>query len=403
MTGGTVAGSATLCVHGGTPPDPQTGALVPPLVQSTTYAWPDLDHPPAITYARAGNATVEALERRLAALEGGGDAVCFGSGLAAIDAVLRSLPDGARVVAGRHLYGGTTRLIRRLHASRLRVDEVDSTDAGLLEAALGSPADLVLVETPSNPTLRITDLRRGARAAHAAGALFAVDNTFLTPLYQRPLDLDADLSIHSTTKYLDGHDATLGGAVVVHERHAGKGDSPTGPLAARLRWIRKASGSVLAPFEAWLTLQGSKTLHLRTREQWATAARIAAVARDHPAVGRVHYPGLAAHPGHSVHRGQATGDGGIVALDLGDIESARRFVSALRVFTIAENLGATESIATHPASMTHADLAPERRREDGITDGLVRLSAGVEDPGDLEADVAQALDLARRQRREVVA
>src|SRR6266540_1501738 len=175
-------GAGTLSVHGGTSPDPRTGALVPPLVQSTTYAWSDLDHPPAITYARAGNATVETLERRLAALEGGGDAVCFASGLAAIDAVLRVLPDGARVVAGRHLYGGTTRLLRRLHGSRLRVEEVDSTVPERLETALVSPADLVLVETPSNPTLQITDLRRAARAARDAGALLAVDNTFLTPL-----------------------------------------------------------------------------------------------------------------------------------------------------------------------------------------------------------------------------
>ncbi|HTD80644.1 MAG TPA: PLP-dependent aspartate aminotransferase family protein, partial [Thermoplasmata archaeon] len=285
-------GPGTLCVHGGTTPDPRTGALVLPLVQSTTYAWPDLDRPPAITYARAGNPTVEALERRLSALEGGGDTVCFASGLAAIDGLLRCLPDGARVVAGRHLYGGTTRLLQRLFAPRLRVDLVDSTDAALLEMALESLADLVLVESPSNPTLRITDIRRAARAAHDSGALLAVDNTFLTPLYQRPLDLGADVSLHSTTKYLDGHDVTLGGAAVLHERHSGPGDSPTGPLAARLRWIRKVSGSVLAPFEAWLTLQGSKTLHLRTQAQWATAARIADAVRDHAAVERVHYPGL---------------------------------------------------------------------------------------------------------------
>lgn len=383
---------ATLCVHGGTAPDAQTGALVPPLVQSTTYAWPDLDHPPAITYARAGNATVEGLERRLATLEGSSAAICFGSGLAAIDAVLRCVPSGGRVVAGRHLYGGTTRLLHRLHQGRIRVETVDSSDAVALSAAMESPADLLLVETPSNPTLQITDLRLATRVAHDAGALVAVDNTFLTPLYQRPLELGADLSIHSTTKYLDGHDATLGGAVVVHERHAGTGDSAEGSLASRLRWIRKASGAVLAPFEAWLTLQGCKTLHLRTREQWSTAARLASIADDDPDVEEVYYPGLASHPGHAIHRRQATGDGGIVALDLGDFETARQFASDLRVFTLAENLGATESIATHPASMTHADLSPERRRQDGISEGLVRLSVGVEDPEDLEADVLVALD-----------
>lgn len=389
---------ATLCVHGGTTPDAQTGALIPPLVQSTTYAWPDLDHPPPITYARAGNANVETLERRLAALEGGVAAVCFGSGLAAIDAVLRCVPSGGRIVAGRHLYGGTTRLLHRLHAGRIRVDTVDTSDGRALSAALKSPADLVLVETPSNPTLQITDLRLATEAAHGAGALIAVDNTFLTPLYQRPIEFGADLSIHSTTKYLDGHNATLGGAVVLHERLAGPGDSAEGPLEARLRWVRKATGAVLAPFEAWLTLQGSKTLHLRTREQWSTAARLATLSHDRPGVERVYYPGLRDHAGHAVHRRQATGDGGIVALDLGAFETARRFVSALRVFTLAENLGSTESIATHPASMTHADLTPERRRQDGISDGLVRLSAGVEDPEDLEKDVLRALDLVAHAR-----
>jgi cystathionine beta-lyase/cystathionine gamma-synthase len=393
----------TLCVHGGVFPDLQTGALVPPLVQSTTYAWRDLDHPPAITYARAGNATVEFLERRLAALERGADAVCFASGIAAIDALLRSVPPGGRLVAGRHLYGGTTRLIHRLHAERLRVDVVDTSDTRLLEAALESSADLVLVETPSNPTLQITDLRRATRAAHDAGGLIAVDNTFLTPLYQRPLELDADISIHSTTKYIDGHDATLGGALVLHERHGGKGDAPDGPLAARLRWLRKVSGAVLSPFEAWLTLQGSKTLHLRTREQWSTATRLAQLAHGHPAVDRVYYPGLPVHAGHAIHRSQATGDGGIVALDLGTLELAREFVSHLRVFTLAENLGATESIATHPATMTHADLTPERRRQDGISDGLVRLSVGVEDPEDLATDVQQALGLTMEARKGVVA
>jgi cystathionine beta-lyase/cystathionine gamma-synthase len=367
-------------------------------VQSTTYAWPDLDHPPAVTYARAGNATVATLERRLAVLEGGSDAVCFGSGLAAIDALLRCLAPGARVVAGRHLYGGTTRLLQRLHAPRIRVDVVDTSDRAELSVALESAADLVLVETPSNPTLQITDLRLAARASHDAGALLAVDNTFLTPLYQRPLELEADLSIHSTTKYLDGHDATLGGAIVLPARLSGRGDSPDGPLAARLRWTRKATGAVLAPFEAWLTLQGCKTLHLRTREQWATAAKLARTAQDHGAVERVFYPGLPEHPGHAVHRRQASGDGGIVAVDLGTYGAARSFASHLRVFTLAENLGATESIATHPASMTHADLPPERRRQDGISDGLVRLSVGVEDPADLEADVQRALDLVARER-----
>ena len=383
---------ASRCVHGGRTYPAGSYPLVPPLEQSTTYAWTDLDHPPALTYARSGNATTEALERRIADLEGGAAAVAFGSGLAAIDAVLRCVPRDGRIVAGRHLYGGTTRLLHSFHSSGRRVEGVDFGDEAATRSALAGPAALVLVENPSNPTLQIADLRTTAELAHDAGALFAVDNTLLTPLYQRPLDLGADIVVHSTTKYLDGHDATLGGAVVVSDRHDGEGDAPTGPLAARLRWTRKATGAVLAPFEAWLTLQGVKTLHLRTKAQWSAASRGAALASAHRAVSRAHYPGLPDHPGHALHRRQASGDGGLVGIDLGSYAAAKDFVGRLGVFTIAENLGATESIATHPASMTHADLDPVRRREDGISDGLVRLSFGVEDPADLEDDVRQALD-----------
>lgn len=390
-------GPGTLCVRAGTPPDPGTGALVPPLVQSTTYAWPSLDEPPANSYARSGNATVQALERRLAALEGGACSIAFSSGLAAIDALLRSLPRGGRVVAGTNLYGGSIRLLQRFHDGPLAVDLVDTSDAAALREALATRADLVLVETPSNPTLAITDVAQAARLAHAAGALLAVDNTFLTPLGLRPFDLGADVSIHSTTKYLDGHNATLGGALVLPALHDADGVDAGGLLGPRLRWLRKSTGAILAPFEAWLTLQGCKTLHLRVAAQWATARRLAEAAAQHPAAVRVLHPGLASHPGHAVHRRQAQGDGGLVAIDLGTRDAARRFVSGLKLFTLAENLGATESLATHAASMTHADVPTGVRAALGITDGLVRLSAGVEDAADLVADLVQALDGVRVQ------
>lgn len=389
---------ATRCVHGPAAPGARGGPLAPTLVQSTTYAWPDLDHPPPVTYARSGGPTSEALERQLADLEGGGAAVTFGSGLAAIDALLRCVPRGGRVVLGRHVYGGTTRLAEHFGQDRAIVEEVDATSEPALRAALERPADLVLVESPSNPTLQVTDLRAAAELAHAAGALLAVDNTLLTPLYQRPLELGADAVVHSTTKYLEGHNRTLGGAVVVAEPQAAPGEAASGGLAARLRWTRKVAGTVLAPFEAWLTLQGMRTLHLRTRAQWGAAGRLAGVAAAHPSVVRVLYPGRSDHPGHRVHRRQASGDGGLLALDLGSYGAARAFVNALKWFTIAENLGPTESLATHPASMTHADLAPERRRADGISDGLVRLSLGVEDLRDLEADLVGALDALRSER-----
>ena len=391
MTGHAVRGAGTECVHAGRGPYTLGSPLVPPLVQSTTYAWPDLDHSPPLTYARGGNPTVERLECALAELERGGAAICFGSGLAAIDGLLRCVPPGGRIVLGRHLYGGTTRLVERFYAGRFAVDTIDTTRPEELRRGLEEPASLVLVETPSNPTLQITDIRAAADRAHAAGALLAVDNTLLTPLYQRPLDLGADVVLHSTTKYLDGHNATLGGVVVVSDALAGDGDRPDGPLAARLRFVRKATGAVLAPFEAWLTLQGLKTLHLRTRAQWDSARRIALAAREHPSVVRVHYPGLSDHPGHHLHRAQASGDGGLVGLDLGTRPAARAFASGLELFTLAENLGPTESLVTHPASMTHLDLPPARRLEDGIPDGLVRLSLGVEDPLDLETDVRSAL------------
>ena len=382
----------TWCVHGGSPPDGNSGAIVPPLFQSTTYAWASLDKPPAITYARAGNPTVSVLERRIAGLEEGGDAVCFGSGLAAIDALLRCLSRPARIVVGRQQYGGTTRLLRELYSHVVQVDWVDSSDESALRLALETPADLLFVETPSNPTLQITDLRVASQLAHEAGALFAVDNTLLTPLYQKPLELGADVTVHSTTKYLDGHDATLGGAVVIHPRHCAGPATGGRSLPDRLRWVRKSTGSVLAPFEAWLTLQGTKTLHLRTRAQWATAARLASQLARHKAVHRTYYPGLADHPGHDIHRSQSTGDGGVIGVDLGSFVAARSFTSSLRLFSIAENLGPTESIVTHPASMTHADLSIERRSADGITPGLVRLSIGVEDPDDIAADLSHALD-----------
>ncbi|MHB8633395.1 MAG: trans-sulfuration enzyme family protein [Thermoplasmatota archaeon] len=380
----------TLCVHG--PDAPKAGTpLVPPLVQSTAHRWGGLDEGrPLYSYAREGNETVAALERRLGALEGGA-AVCTSSGLSSLGAILDLLPAGSRVVAGRHLYGGTTRLLNHIHRGRLTVSTVDTTRREEVEDAFEKPAALLLVETPSNPTLAITDLRHAIRCAHAAGALAAVDNTFLTPLSQRPLDLGADAVVHSTTKYFDGHNATLGGAVVVHPRHRGDGADPDGALEARLRWVRQATGTNLAPFEAWLTIQGSKTLHLRVKRQWETAARVASEAEGHPGAVATYYPGLESHPGHRVHRSQATGDGGIVTLDFGSLAAAGRFVSRLGLFTLAENLGAAESLASSPALMTHASLGAARRAADGITDGLVRLSVGIEDPEDIVQDVRRAL------------
>ena len=345
-------------------------------------------------YSRFGNPTVTMFEQRMAALEGAPVARATASGMAAVTATfLSSLRVGDHVVAAKAMFGSCRHVVEEiLPRFGIQSTLVDGGDVGQWAAAMRPSTKMLFLETPSNPTLAITDLAAAAKAAHDAGALLCVDNTFLTPLWQKPLQWGADVVLHSTTKYLDGHDATLGGALVFPEEHDGEGFQEHGPLAARVRWVRKGIGNGLAPFEAWLTLQGCKTLHLRTREQWISARRIAERVRRHGAVRRVLHPGLEDHPGHAVHRRQASGDGGIVAVELGSREAARAFCSSLRLFTLAENLGATESLATHPLSMTHTDVAAEVRRRLGITDGLVRLSVGVEDPDDLEADLLQALD-----------
>lgn len=364
--------------------------IVAPLVQSTAHAWNGFENRPEFSYAREGNPTVKELEEVIGGIESG-RAVCYSSGLAAIDAVLHLVPPGGRIVVGQHVYGGTTRLLQQVRKGTWQVDTVDTSDRALVESALSTPADLVLVETPSNPTLRITDLAHLIEKGQAAGALVAVDNTFLTGRWQRPLDLGADLSIHSTTKYLDGHNCTLGGAVVVPPRHQGEGTNQTGSLEERLRWHRLSTGTNLAPFEAWLTLRGCKTLELRTQRQWSTAEALAHRLADRLGHARVYYPGLPTHPGHAIHKQQAEGGGGILAIEFEGLEEAATFVRNVKVWTLAENLGATESLLSSPALMTHAALGPERRAADGIIDGLVRLSVGIEDLETLWSDLDQAL------------
>jgi len=374
----------TLSLHAGASPDPVTGALLTPIYQTTTYVQEAVGQHKGYTYSRAGNPTVAALERRLAALEGAGFATCYATGLAATTALcLGLLRAGERVVASQAVYGGTVRLLREVLAPfGVRADFVDTSEAAALGEALREPARVVFVETPANPTLQLTDIAEAARLAHAAGALLVVDNTLLTPALQRPLDLGADVVLHSTTKFIEGHNATVGGALVT--RDAG--------LNERFDFIRKSTGTIQAPFDAWLTLQGVKTLGVRMARHSENALRVARFLAGHPRVVRLAYPGLESFPQSGLARRQQTAGGALIAFEVeGGTEAGIRLMNSVRLCSLAENLGAAETLITHPVSMTHGSVPAPQREAAGITDGLVRLSVGLEDPDDIIADLEQAL------------
>ena len=375
-------GFASLAVHAGQEPDAETGAVIPPVHFSTTYAQDGiggLRH--GYEYGRSGNPTRTALQTQLAALEGGAHAFSFASGLAAEDTLLRAaLSPGDEVLLGNDVYGGTYRLLARVLGTwgvRLRV--VDMSDADAVCAAVeASPPQILWVETPSNPLLRITDIAGLAAIGHAAGALVVVDNTFATPALQQPLALGADVVVHSTTKYLGGHSDVVGGALVTSDD----------ALAEKIGFLQYAVGAVSGPLDAWLTTRGIKTLDVRMQRHSENAAAVAAFLDGHERVARVYYPGLAAHPGHELAGRQMSRFGGIVSVALESGEAARRFAESTRLFTLAESLGGVESLVNYPDAMTHASV---RGTEAAVPVEIVRLSVGIEDPGDLLADVAQAL------------
>ena len=377
--------TATTCVHAGFGGDPGTGAISVPIYATSTYAYESFGHHRGWEYSRTGNPTRAALERAVAELEGGVDACAFASGMAAIDAVTDLVPPGAGIVAGDNLYGGTFRLfttITRQHG--VPVAFVDAGDPAALAAACAGEAAIVFIETPTNPLMQVVDLRRAAEAAHAAGALLVVDNTFLSPVLQRPFEHGADLVVHSTTKYLNGHSDAVGGVVVAR-------DAAT---AARLREVQNSAGAIMGPFDAYLVLRGIRTLALRMAAHEANGRRLAAFLAGQAGLRAVHYPGLASHPQHELAARQQAGFGAMISIDLGGAERARRFCDALEVFTLAESLGGVESLVCHPATMTHASVPAAERTRLGIGDGMVRLSVGIEDGDDLEADVARALSAA---------
>jgi cystathionine gamma-lyase len=380
----TKPGMSTLAIHAGQEPDPTTGAVMTPIYQTSTYAQEALGKNKGYEYARTHNATRAALERNLAGLEGARHGLSFASGLAATNALIQTLSAGDHVVCGQNTYGGTFRLfdkVWRRHGLDFTFVDAVSTDA--VSSAFTPKTKLVFVETPTNPLMQLTDIAAVSERARKKGILTVVDNTFMTPFFQRPLELGADVAFHSVTKYLNGHSDLVGGALLVNDDE----------LHAQLRFLQNAAGAVPGPMDCFLALRGTKTLAVRMQRHDENARELAAVLEHHPRVSKVFYPGLPSHPQHALAKRQASGFGGMISIVPGDgsLEAGRAMFDRFELFTRAESLGGVESLVCHPASMTHASVPRERRLAMGFPDGLLRLSVGIEDIADLRADLEQAL------------
>jgi cystathionine beta-lyase/cystathionine gamma-synthase len=376
---------STICLHAGQEPDPATGAIITPIYQTSTYVQEELGRHKGYEYARTQNPTRAALEANLAAIEGGIAGFAFASGMAAINAILSRLASGDRVVVSDNVYGGTFRLFDTvLTRYQLAFTYVDTADLEAVERAFTASTRLLFVETPSNPVMRLTDLRAAADLAHRHDARLVVDNTFASPCLQRPIEFGADLVTHSTTKYLNGHSDSVGGIVVT-----------TRPDDTEwLKFVQNAAGAILSPFDSWLVLRGTKTLPIRMAQHNANGLALAEFLAGHPKVKHVFYPGLPSHPQYALAKRQMRGFGGMLAFEMGSLEAVRRVLNGVRLMALAESLGGVETLISHPATMTHASVPAARRAALGITDGLVRISAGIEDIEDLKEDLTQALALA---------
>lgn len=375
-------GFGTDCVHAGQEPEPRTGAVMTPVFQTSTYRQNAIGDHTGYEYARTQNPTREALEANVAALEGAAHGVSFGSGLATISTLAQTLAAGDEIICTENVYGGTYRVFDQVFRKLgLGFSFVDTSDLAAVEAAFTERTKILFVETPTNPVLQITDIAKAADLAHSRGARLIVDNTFMTPYFQKPLALGADAVMHSVTKYLNGHSDVVGGILLTSDEE----------LHEQVRFLQNAAGAVPGPWDCWLVLRGTKTLHLRMRQHEENTAAVVATLDGHAGVEKLYYPGLPSHPGHEVAKQQQTGFGGMVSLDVGSLERAQSFVEQLELFTLAESLGGVESLVCHPASMTHAAVPEADRNRIGVTDGLVRLSVGVEDADDLVADVEKAL------------
>jgi cystathionine beta-lyase/cystathionine gamma-synthase len=376
-------GFATRAVHIGQEPDAETGAVIPPLHATSTFVQTEFGVPGKYIYSRSANPTRTALEENLAALESAEFGIAFASGCAATDSIVRLLKPGAHILAGTDLYGGTYRLFEQvLRDFGFNFEYVDTTDVGAIAGAWRDDTAMVYIETPTNPLMSLTDIAAVAELARERGARMAVDNTFMSPYLQRPLELGADLVLHSTTKYINGHSDSIGGIVMTNDAED----------AERLRFIAKSVGATLSPFEAWLIQRGVKTLALRMERSEATAHQVVELLEGHDKVEHVYYPGLKSHPQHELAKRQMHGFGGMVSFDVADMAAVKRLLDALKVFTLAESLGGVETLISNPASMTHASIPAEERAARGVKDGLIRISCGVEDAADLLADLRQGLD-----------
>jgi cysteine-S-conjugate beta-lyase len=378
------------------PVDPLTGAISVPIYQTSTFVQEAPGVNKGYDYARTGNPTRSALESLVAQLEGGHTGAAFASGLAAIDAVVKLLQSGDEIVAVDDIYGGAFRLFEQVYKKfGITVHYTDTSDLDAVSKVLTAKTKLIWIETPTNPTLKISDIRGLAALAKAHGCLLCVDNTFASPALQKPLALGADLVVHSGTKYLGGHSDLIAGLVV----------TATAELGQKIKFLQNASGAILGPFDSWLLIRGIETLHLRIRQHCASALAIAEFLQQHPAVDKVYYPGLATHPGHAVAAAQSKGFGGIVSFSLKDDtqEAATAFVTSTELFKLAESLGGIKSLVSHPAQMTHKTIPAAKRKAAGVSDSLIRLSAGLEDTEDLIEDLRQVLDAIAAVKEDAIA
>jgi cystathionine gamma-lyase len=373
---------STKAIHAGQQPDPMSGAVMTPVYLTSTYVQQELGKNKGYEYSRVSNPTRTALEQNIASLENGKHGMAFGSGMAAIDAIFHLLKPGDHIVVSHNVYGGTYRLGKMIWEDfGLEFDFVDTTDLALVKKALRKNTKMIFIETPTNPTMEITDLHAISRLAWEHRLISVCDNTFATPYLQRPLDHGIDVVVHSLTKYLNGHSDMLGGLVVAN----------SGKIAERLRFFQKAIGGILSPFDAWLCLRGTKTLAVRMERHGKSAMLVAKWLAKHRKVRKVHYPGLTTHPQHALARKQMKSYGGMISFDLGGLPQARKFLKRVELCALAESLGGVETLISHPATMTHASIPPEQRHKIGVTEGLVRISVGLEDVEDIISDLKNAL------------
>ncbi len=375
-------GFSTTAIHAGNEPDIATGAVSVPIYQTSTYAQDGLGQHKGFEYARTQNPTRSALETNIAALEGAKFGFAFASGMSAIDATLKLVKAGDHVILGDNTYGGTFRLFSRvLSEYGVEFDLVDTSDVTNLEPAFKPNTKMVFVETPTNPVMTVTDLKAVSEMAHAHGARVVCDNTFMSPYFQRPIEFGVDIVVHSTTKYLNGHSDSVGGFVALNDEKD----------AEWIGFIQNSVGAILSPFDSFLVLRGTKTLAVRMEAHDKNGRMVANFLAEHPRVEKVFYPGLASHPQHELAKRQQTGFGGMVAFETGSLANAKKVLEGVKLCTLGESLGGVESLISHPASMTHASVPQEKRESLGITDGLVRVSVGIEDIEDILADLDQAL------------